>query len=295
MAASCRTFIERVMPHFRHGRGDYPDSEGRFRVQAMVTHLQRDLGVRYHPDRRTESSVLRSEDSFLYGILLGRGGTCGSLPTLYAAVGRRLGYPIKLATTKGHLFCRWDAAERFNIEAAAGKGVHFYPDEHYRTGRFEMPPQTIAMCGYLQTLTPREEIAGLMCQRAECWMQERNYGEAVTAYAWAHELDPRRWQHEFLTKQAMKNWHEALLNRTPPYFPRIEVGRWERQFTQMPAEVELFIVRLRVSESVLNDPELEARWWGPLRRNPTERPAGFPNVLKVDYRWNQPAAAGSPT
>lgn len=52
MAASCRTFIERVISHFRQGRGDYPDSEGRFRVQAMVTHLQRDLGVRYHPDRR---------------------------------------------------------------------------------------------------------------------------------------------------------------------------------------------------------------------------------------------------
>ena len=32
------------------------------------------------------------------------------------AVGRRLGYPLKLVTTKGHLFVRWEGAgERFNI------------------------------------------------------------------------------------------------------------------------------------------------------------------------------------
>jgi hypothetical protein len=74
---------------------------------------------------------------------------------------------------------------------------------------------------------------------------------------------------------------------------RIEVRRWERQFTQMPPEAELLIIRLRVRESVLNDPELEARWWGPLRRDPAERPPGVPNVLKVDYRWNRPALAGS--
>jgi hypothetical protein len=294
MAASCRNFIERVTPHFRQGRGDYPDSEGQFRVQAMVTHLQRDLGVRYHPERRSEDSVFRPEDTFLYGILFGQGGTCGSLPTLYAAVGRRLGYPIKLATTKGHLFCRWEGAERFNIEAA-GRGVSFYPDEHYRTGRFEMPPQTISVCGYLQPLTPREEVAGMMCQRAECWTQERTYGEAVISYAWAHELDPRRMQHEFLFKQAIRSWDEALRNDIPPYFPRIEATIRERQFTQMPEAAELAIVRLRVAEQVLNDPDWKQRWWAPARRNPAERPKDFPNALKVDYRWNQPAAAGSST
>ena len=29
-------------------------------------------------------------------------GTCSSLPVLQVAVGRRLGYPLKLVTTKGH-------------------------------------------------------------------------------------------------------------------------------------------------------------------------------------------------
>ena len=175
MARSCRAFTDQAMPFFHSGRCDYPESEPMFRIQAMITHLQRDLGVRYHPDRIVDDAVLRPADSFLYGVLHGSGGTCGSLPVLYAAVGRRLGYPIQLVKTKGHLFCRWEGAERFNIEAS-GRGTSFYPDAHYRTGRFKMPPETVKVCGYLESLSPREEVADLMAQRAECWMQEKNYG-----------------------------------------------------------------------------------------------------------------------
>jgi hypothetical protein len=294
MAGSCARFTERVLPQFRRGRCDYPESEGKFRIQAMITHLQRDLGVRYNPACKPAEAKFRPADSFLYGILHGEGGTCGSLPILYAAVGRRLGYPIRLVTTRNHLFCRWQAEEVFNIEAS-GEGISFFPDEYFRTGRFEMPPQTIEMCGYLESLTPKEEVAGMMCQRAECWMQERNYNEATTSFAWAHELDPRRAQHELLTKQALKKWDESLRSRIPPFFPRIDVTNAERQFTQMPSEAELAMIRLRVAEQVLSDPAWDRRWWGPLRRNPVERPQGFPNILKVNYRWNQPAQAGSPT
>ncbi len=34
------------------------------------------------------------------------GGTCVSMPVLYTAVARRLGYPVKLVLAKGHAFCR---------------------------------------------------------------------------------------------------------------------------------------------------------------------------------------------
>ncbi len=280
------------MPSFRQGRCDYPDSEPRFVIQAMVTHLQRDIGVRYHPGRKAEADVFQPEDSFVYGVIQGQGGTCGNLPVVYTAVGRRLGYPLMLAETKTHLFCRWDAlpwGECFNIEAS-GEGVSFFEDDHYQTGRFEMRPETIDACGYLESLSPRAEVASFMGQRGACWMQERNYGEAATAYAWANELDPRRGRlYSFLTYQAMQRWKETLQARLPSkLFPKLDLGLPEQQFRALTREAERELIGLRVLEGVLNDSDYERRWWGPLQRNPNVRPAGMPETLSIDYRWNRP-------
>ena len=54
------------------------------------------------------------------------------MPVLYIAIGRRLGYPLKLVTTKAHLFIRWESAtDRFNVEAT-GRGMNRYDDEHFK-------------------------------------------------------------------------------------------------------------------------------------------------------------------
>ncbi len=295
-AVRCHWFTERVLPYFRRGECDYPESEPKFRIQALITHLQRDLGVRYHPGRMAEDAVFQPEDSFVYGIVQGRGGTCGNLPILYAAVGRRLGYPLMLTETRNHLYCRWDAlpgGECFNIEAS-GQGVSFFEDEHYRTGHFEMPREAVEACGYLESLSPREEVASFMCQRGECWMQEKNYNEAATAFAWANELDPRRRQHGYLTWQALRTWKEALQARLPPrLFPKLDLGLPESQFRNLPRELEREMIGLRVLEGLLNDPDYDRKWWHPLRRNPDERPDGLPETLHVNYRWNLSARGAS--
>lgn len=288
-AEQTRQFIEHVMPHFYSGRCDYPDSEPRFRIQAMITYLQRDLGLRFRFDKRSDDAILEPADSFLHGVILGKGGTCGSLPVLYAAIGRRLGYPLMLAMTRCHLYVRWDAlpgGECFNIEAS-GDGVSFFPDEYYRTGHYAMPPETIQACGYLESLSPSEELASFLVQRGECWMQERMYGEAVTSFAWANELDPRRQQHAFMTWQAMRVWDEQLRAMLPPkHFPVLDIGLPPQYFARMPQNVESELIRMRVMEGLLRDPDYERRWWGPLRRNPESRPPGLPDRWRVDYHWN---------
>ena len=214
----------------------------------MITHLQRDLGVRYNPACKPENAKFQPADSFLYGILHGKGGTCGSLPVLYTAVGRRLGYPIRLVTTKNHLFCRWlTLKERFNIEAS-GEGISFFPDDYFRTGRFAMPVPTIVMCGYLKVLTPREEVAGFMLQRGMLDARKK-YLEATTSFAWANELDPQRWQHMFLTGQAMNKWDGAIRPHVPQGFPKLEISPRERRFQQMPENAEAAFVRLLFAQS----------------------------------------------
>jgi hypothetical protein len=296
-AEQTRRFTERIMPLFHSGRCDYPDSEARFRIQAMITYLQRDLGLRYRHDKRSADAVLEPADSFLHGIIQGQGGMCASLPVLYAAVGRRLGYPLRLATTRNHAYVRWEAppgGDCFNIEAS-GDGVSFFPDEHFRTGRFAMPPETVAVCGYLRSLSPREELASFLRERGECWMQEKEYNEAVTSFAWANELDPGRQQHIVLTLQALREWEKQLRALLPPrHFPVLDIGLPAPYFTRMPREAERVLIRFRVQESVLRDPDYERRWWGPLRREPDRRPSDLPSRLYVNYRWNSSAGEAAP-
>ena len=291
--AQCRRFTDRVMPMLRSGRSDYPESEPKFRIQALITHLQRDLGVRYHPGRMLDAAVFEPRDSFLQGIFTSEGGTCGSMPVLYTAVGRRLGYPLELATTKRHLYCRWDdgAGEAFNIEGA-GEGISFFPDEHYRTGRYEMSVQTVEACGYLVSHSAREALAGFLVQRGECWRQERNYNEALTAYAWAHELAPVWNQVPILLSQGLRLWDNALHARLPAWgFPKLDLGIPAPQFRHLSRNAEKDIIRMRVMEGLLNDPAYERRWWKPLRSNPGVRPLGLPDVLRINYRWNRPGRA----
>lgn len=81
-AAHTRRFTERSLSLFYSGRSDYSDSEARFRIQAMITFLQRDVGIRFRTDKRSNDAILTPSDTFLHGILRGEGGTCGSLPIL---------------------------------------------------------------------------------------------------------------------------------------------------------------------------------------------------------------------
>jgi hypothetical protein len=117
-------------------------------------------------------------------------GTCSSLPVLQVAVGRRLGYPLKLVATKGHLFVRWeDARERFNIEAA-GQGVNRFADDYYRHWPLEITPAEEQAEGYLKSLTPPEELAVFLSIRGMCLREAGRLPEAAEAFAAAVRLAP---------------------------------------------------------------------------------------------------------
>ena len=117
---------ERHLYRFRANPSEYENSEAYFRMLIMSVVLYEDYNIRYNPSRialPTDITVndhffADSQDIFLHGLLGNRRmGTCSSMPVLYAAIGRRLGYPLKLVTTKAHLFLRWeDGQERFDLE-----------------------------------------------------------------------------------------------------------------------------------------------------------------------------------
>lgn len=191
---------------FTASPGTYNNSPGYFCCYFLLQVLQEDCGVKYNPERATdptwqgseqEPKFLDSRDIFIHGIIDGPGGTCGSMPVVYLAVGRRLGYPLKFVEAKGHLFLRWDdplgkqrgVPERFNIDGA-GYGIASHSDDHYRTWPREWNDAEKKANLYLRSLTPREELKAFVVTRAQCLEDLGRYDEAIQAYRLAAGLVP---------------------------------------------------------------------------------------------------------
>lgn len=195
-AAKVKTETERHL--YRVNDPKYADhyhhSENYLRAEFLIQTLQEDCGVRYNPERIETPSFGDSKDTFIHGMLDPKyGGTCASMPVLYAAVGRRLGYPIKLVSAREHLFCRWDTpADRFNIEGASNGGWDVFPDDHYRTWPKPITQAQIDSGEYLKSMTPADELA--------CFLHTRGVNEAMNGkmtdaradMAEAHRLAPQQ-------------------------------------------------------------------------------------------------------
>lgn len=190
----------------------------------MAVVLYEDFNIRYNPARISSPENLNlndhffadSQDIFLHGLLGSRRmGTCSSMPLLYAAIGRRLGYPLKLVTTKAHLFLRWeDAKERFNLEAT-GQGMNRYDDEHFKQWPFAVSEEEIRTEGYLKSLTPAEELAVFLSLRANCLKEAGQPNEAATCYAQAARLVPHSRAYALLLAEVQQPRVPAPLPSTP--------------------------------------------------------------------------------
>lgn len=185
----------------------YHNSPAYFRCYYMLQVLQEDFGVKYNPKRAVDSDFQNaacmtpdfrdSRDLFIHGIIDGEGGTCCSMPILYAAVARRLGYPLELVEAPAHYFCRWNdpdgskfgTPEVINIEGA-GYGIATYPDEYYRTWPKPWSDADKAADCYLKSLSPEQELASFLATRGECLSDCGRTAEAIQAYTWAISLAP---------------------------------------------------------------------------------------------------------
>lgn len=183
---------ERNLHRFQEDPEEFAHSEARYRVAMLATVLQQDCGVRYNPDAMKSKLFLDSGEAFIHGLLMGKGGTCTNMPVLYAAVARKLGYPIYLCAAKSHLFCRWatrDGRERFNIECS-GRGVHLPDDEYYKRWPHEISEKEVFLGHFLRNLDPYEELAEFMAARGHCILDRGHLLDAIVAYSHAHRLAP---------------------------------------------------------------------------------------------------------
>ncbi len=267
---------------FEQNSEAFQNSSAIFRMMVLVTVLQRDLGVYSHTKLNDSADFSDSRDLFIHGPLQGYPGTCSSLPVLYAAIGRRLGYPIKLACTAKHLFARWDdpKGERFNIECTV-PGFDSPPDEHYLTWPVATAPETLQETYFLKSQTPREELAGFLIQRAYCLHCNSRHREAVECAASSHTLAPHHRLHMRSALSLMRSWDAKLRRKWPPNFPSLGITFPPRRLPALPLELEQETIHLEVMESLLEDPIQDHEWWEPLRRSPWQRPAFVPSHIEV--------------
>jgi len=276
-------FIQRKMPEFHQHPGAYEYCEGLFRVVCMIKVLQTQFGIRYNPAKKAENAPFTTADTFIHGALLGDGGTCSSLPVLYAAVARRLGYPLKLVQAKRHLFCRWDSGElhRFNIEVN-DSGVNVHADDYYRHGRYALPPELEQQTVYLKSLTPRQELGCFLNERGYRWLDLGQHKQALESFAWCGMLTPGDKLKESHVAEVISLWRKSIWERTPPNFPKLQVKMpTARRWPGIPAQLEHEALLLEAWDMLLNRPQFDANVASRLPSWPAMRSARVPTSIAV--------------
>jgi hypothetical protein len=198
-AQHVKSETDRNFHRFREDPAYYYNSEAFYKMQMMAVVVYEDFGIRYNPKWIGPPSETPADDHFFADsrdifihAMVGpqRMGTCSSMPVFYIALGRRLGYPLKLATTRQHLFMRWDSpTERFDMDAT-GKGLDRYDDEYYKKWPFPITEQEIQEEGYLKSLSPSEELSVFFAIRAACLNENGFYSDAAGAFQAAYQYAP---------------------------------------------------------------------------------------------------------
>ncbi|MFM2199574.1 MAG: hypothetical protein RLZZ505_3006 [Verrucomicrobiota bacterium] len=188
----------------RHHYLNKPDefgNEAGWKMAMMCSVLGQDFKVRYDPSLTSTDRQNTSNDKFfanpssifLTGCLgESRIGTCASLPVLYVALGRRMGYPMHLVAAKGHLFARWDDGKgtRVNLEASNAGGYTSHPDSYYRTWPHALSRNEEERGGYLENLTAQQCLAIFLTSRTACLEAKGQRADAIASASAAFRLAP---------------------------------------------------------------------------------------------------------
>lgn len=198
-AQHIKSEADRNFHRFQESPAYYYNSTNFYKMLMMAVVLYEDYNIRYNPKWISPPGSERPDDHFfadasdilIPGLVSSRRmGTCSSMPILYIALGRRLGYPLKLVKSKEHLFMRWDSpTEQFDMDAT-GKGLDKRDDEFYKKWPFPLTAQAIHDEDYLKSLSTCEELSVFLTIRGACFTEAGRLAEATTSFKDAYLRAP---------------------------------------------------------------------------------------------------------
>lgn len=164
------------------------------RVGMLAGFITGELGIAYIEEQRHVTSVqyTNPSDLFINGLIDTKRGTCGSLPTLHAAMSRRLGWPVSLACAKSHFLSRFDDGQVVhNIEYNGSKAGVFSsdPDDFY-IEKFGLPRRAVECGSDLRRLTTREMIGAFLALRGRHYSDTGRWLYADQDFALSRALFP---------------------------------------------------------------------------------------------------------
>jgi hypothetical protein len=201
IADAVRRETERSWRLLKLKPAQFNNSEAVFRLYTMEHVFRVRFNIRYDPLVHAiagNGKPWKSSDStevFIHGILgAKRTGTCSSLPPFAIAVGRRLGYPLKLVLAPNHTLYRWDDGEEvFNMQHTEAGG-DVWPDEHFYEWPRKWDETHYAINErthvWLHSMTPKQEVSKFLCNRAIVLRDIGRFGEALQAIDAAERFNP---------------------------------------------------------------------------------------------------------
>lgn len=207
-AARVKYQTEKYWYKFNYRPQDFENSEAYYRMIVLATVLQEDFGLRYDPALKVgfpppedDRFFDDSRNVMINGIIERQLGSCASLPVVYVAVGRRLGYPLKLVPTNSHLYLRWeDSRSRFNIEATA-EGFVSHKDQEYWRWPQPVTPQQAEKYEYFKPFSPSDELACFLSARGEVLMANDDYENSLKFHQLAEKVSPHSELYKLILKK----------------------------------------------------------------------------------------------
>lgn len=203
--AQFRRWLPMVEHNFHRSPEAYKNDIHFFRLGMLAQFLDRHVGIAYVEDQKQAQVASRKAGRkaevrytdpghlLLHGLIDTKRGTCGTMPALHVAIGRRLGWPVGLACVNSHYVCRYDDGQVvYNIEATdTGRGGFAEGSDKDYIETEGVSRRAIAVGSDLRKLTAREMLGVFIQSRARHFQDIGKPRLAARDYALAHTLFPK--------------------------------------------------------------------------------------------------------